>query len=175
MESVLSACVTIEAWRAGTHQALGQRIASCEASNKPPDCGIVPLERSAVFDIARWGNNNGGNHVKKIFALAAITMLSTAPALAQSGANPSAPQMNSTGTGVTQPGVDARGTAIDRPTGTTGMAPVATGSERGNNASSLNGSNAASGTYSGANAPSNTDAGRTSGGGGGGGSGSGGN
>lgn len=103
--------------------------------------------------------------MKKIFALTAIAMLSTAPALAQSGANPSAPQMNEAGNGVTQPGVDARGTAIDRPTGTTGMAPAATGSERGNNASSLNGSNAASGTPSGNNATTNTDAGRTNGGG----------
>ncbi len=116
-------------------------------------------------------NDNERKLMKKIFALSAIAMLGAAPALPQSGDNPSAPQMNSTGTGVTQPGVDARGTAIDRPTGTTGMAPAAVGSERGNNASSLNGSNAASGTYSGANAPSNTDAGRTSGGGAGGGAG----
>lgn len=103
--------------------------------------------------------------MKKIFALTAVAMLSAAPALAQSGANPSAPQMNSTGTGIYQPGVDRNGTAVDRPTGTTGMAPAATGSERGNNASSLNGSNAASGTPSGNNANSNTDAGRTNGGG----------
>lgn len=105
--------------------------------------------------------------MKKIFVLSAIAMLGAAPALAQSGANPSAPQMNSTGRGVYQPGVDERGTAVDRPSGTVGMAPAATGSQRGDNASSLSGSNAASGTYSGANAPSNTDAGRTSGGGGG--------
>jgi hypothetical protein len=77
---------------------------------------------------------------KLLLAGAAIALVST-PIFAQT-TSPTAP------------------TSADRTTG-------AVGSERGNNSSSLNGSNAASGTYSGANAPSNTDAGRTSGGSGG--------
>lgn len=87
--------------------------------------------------------------MKKLLMAGAAFVLITGPALAQTTTSPSAP------------------TSADRTVG-------AVGSERGNNASSLNGSNAASGTYSGANAPSNTDQGRTSGGGSGGGGGAGG-
>lgn len=70
-------------------------------------------------------------------------------------------------TTTTKPAPSAAPTSADRTPGTVG-------SERGNNANSVNGSNSAAGTYSGANAPSNTDAGRTSGGGGAGGGGAGG-
>jgi hypothetical protein len=100
--------------------------------------------------------------MKKIAATTIIVaLLGTAPiALAQTGANPNAPQMNSTGTGVIQPGTDAHGTAVDRPTGTTGRAAMPTGSERGNNANSLHGSNSAASPNS-----NNAVEGRTSGGG----------
>lgn len=78
--------------------------------------------------------------MKKIFIAGAALAMLTGSAMAQSSMAP---------------------TSSDRTVG-------AVGSERGNNANSLNGTNAASGTYSGANAPSNVDNGRTSGGGGGG-------
>lgn len=93
----------------------------------------------------------------RTFILAATLIgLSAGTAFAQ--ANPNAPQPNSSGTGVYQPGTTSNGTAVDRPT--TGSAGArAVGSERGNNASSMGGRNAA-----GANSPDSAE-GRTSGGG----------
>jgi hypothetical protein len=88
--------------------------------------------------------------MKKILIASAALAMVTVPAMAQTGTTQS-----------TAP------TSADRTVG-------AVGSERGNNASSLNGSNAAAGgPYTGANSMNNTDAGRTSGGGSGGGAGGG--
>ncbi|MET0969924.1 MAG: hypothetical protein ABWY18_12025 [Tardiphaga sp.] len=84
---------------------------------------------------------------KTILTTTAALLLTATGAFAQAGSNPSAPQMNSTGTGVTQPGITSTGTAVDRPMASgTRMAPGAVGSETGDNASSLGGSNAATGT-----------------------------
>jgi hypothetical protein len=115
------------------------------------------------------GNTQQGNAMKKLILATTAALLIAAPAFAQTGANPSAPQANSTGTGVTQPGTTGTGTAVDRPQASgSSTIPRATGSQPGNNANSLSGPNAATGT-TGMN--SGTE-GRTSGGGGGAGGGS---
>jgi hypothetical protein len=99
----------------------------------------------------------------RTFIIAATLIgLSAGTALAQAGANQNAPHPNSAGTGVETPGTTNTGVAVDRPTTGTSVAPRTVGSEKGNNASSTGGMNAA-----GANSPAAAE-GRTSGGGAGG-------
>jgi hypothetical protein len=132
-------------------------------------CAIfVQGTRTGQSTSACSGHETNEENMKKMLIAATAATLMIAPAaIAQSGANLSAPQVNSAGNGVTQPGTTSTGTAIDRPTSST---PHAAGSQTGNNASSLSGSNAATGTTG-----SNSSAeGRTSGGGGGAGGGAGG-
>jgi hypothetical protein len=129
-------------------------------------------QTSKLIHPARGMKTNEDNMKKRLIAVTAAALMIAPAAFAQSGANPSAPQVNSAGNGVTQPGTTSTGTAVDRPTSSTPhAAPHAAGSQTGNNASSLSGSNAATGTTG-----SNSSAeGRTSGGGAGGGGAGGGN
>jgi hypothetical protein len=98
-----------------------------------------------------------------ITAAAALLVagLSTA-AFGQAGANMNAPQPSSSGAGVIQPGTTSTGRATQTgPGSTVGAAPMATGSETGNNAASMHGSNSAAG------GGLNATEGRSNGGGGG--------
>jgi hypothetical protein len=90
---------------------------------------------------------------------AGILALSIGTAFAQAGANQNAPHPNSAGTGVETPGTTSTGVAVDRPTTGTSVAPRTVGPEKGDNANSTSGTNAA-----GANSPAAAE-GRTSGGG----------
>jgi hypothetical protein len=89
---------------------------------------------------------------------AAIVALSIGTAFAQAGANQNAPHPNSAGTGVQTPGTTSTGVAVDRPTTGSSVAPRTVGPEKGDNANSTSGMNAA-----GANSPAAAE-GRTSGG-----------
>jgi hypothetical protein len=101
----------------------------------------------------------GAEPMRRIILAATIIGLSAGGALAQTGGNMNAPTPNSAGTGITKPGTTSTGVAVDRPTTGSAVAPRPTGSEAGNNANSISGTNAA-----GPNSPAAAE-GRTSGGG----------